>query len=53
MILPGEEGTAPLTVFQMFILRTQWARLAILLNKLIAVLHQADFFLLKEGGLLL
>ena len=32
----------------MFILTTQWALLAILLNKLIATLHQADFFLLKR-----
>lgn len=32
----------------MFILRTQWALLAILLNKLIATLNQVDFFLLKR-----
>lgn len=36
------------TIFQMFILRTQWTLLAILLNKLIATLNQVDFFLLKR-----
>lgn len=43
-------GTPPFspTIFQMFILRTQWALLAILLNKLIATLNQVDFFLLKR-----
>lgn len=44
------KSTPPLlpTILQMFILRTQWALLAILLNKLIAILHQADFFFLLK-----
>lgn len=47
---PGEQGhpaLLPIT-FQMFILRTQWALLAILLNKLIATLHAVDFFFLLK-----
>lgn len=51
-LTPGQgerEGSPrPPNTFQMFILRTQWALWAILLNKLIATLHQADFFLLKR-----